>query len=462
MRDLKSAVCETIKKYRMIKPQDLIITGVSGGPDSLTLLHLLLELREDLGFALHVAHLDHSFRGREAEEEARWVKETAARWGLPCTLAKVDVPALAKKKGLSPQEAGHEARTDFFLRLKEQLKANRIAVGHQADDQAETILLHLLTGAGSEGLCGILPVKGPFIRPLLFIQRQEIEEYCERNNLNPRRDPSNAKDIYLRNLIRNQLVPWLKDNINPNLIETLGRTARIFADQEEFLQEVTEQAAQAFIKPEQGNVRITRAGFAAQTPAIQRRLIRRAYRLVGKKQGLSFDHVEKVRELLLTKQVGKTLHLPQGVIARNEYLALLLTQGKTSQNKGKIERKRLTVPGKTYIPETGQVVEAGVAEKLPATLGKMEVYLPWEEYTSPLYVRSRQEGDRFAPSGLKGSKKLKDYFIDKKIPQRIRDHILLIADESEVLWIPGYAAGRRLNKTSQCGRYVVLSIRHEG
>ncbi len=228
MEEMREKVKATLIEYRMIEPGELVIVGVSGGPDSLALLHLLSTLQEELAFRLHVAHVDHCLRGKEAEEEAAWVQETARRWGLPCTVKKIDVPALAREKGFSFEEAGHLARKNFFLQLRTGLGAQKIALGHQADDQAETLLMHFLVGTGLEGLQGLLPVNPPLIRPLLFLRKAEIESYCQKNGLVPRRDPSNQDNSYLRNRVRNLVLPWLEEKINPNLIATLNRTCLLY------------------------------------------------------------------------------------------------------------------------------------------------------------------------------------------------------------------------------------------
>ena len=315
---IDKSVIDTINQYKMIEKDDLVLVGVSGGPDSLTLLNILNRYREDLKINLHVAHLNHSFRGKEAEEEAQWVRNTVHSWGIPCTLGKVDVPALVRETGLSPQDAGHLVRRNFFLELADTINAQKIALGHQADDQAETIIMHFLTGAGPEGMRGILPVSMPFIRPLLFIGRKEIEAYCLRQGLNPRKDPSNAKNIYLRNKIRNNLMPWLVENINPNLADTLNRTARIFWAEDEYMQKKTTEFAEMMIThdDESASEKLALAGFHNFEVAMQRRLIRCAYQAYTKGQGLSYLHVEGVRELALKKETGKMLHLPASVTVK--------------------------------------------------------------------------------------------------------------------------------------------------
>jgi len=451
-------VHDAIRRYKLIVPGELVIVGVSGGPDSLALLHVLNLLRNELKFNLHVAHLDHSFRGKQAQEEAVWVKEVAESWGLPCSLARRDVPVLAKSKGLSPQDAGHMARKEFFLNILKEQGAQKIALGHHADDQAETLLIHFLTGTGPEGLRGILPANGPWIRPLLFVRRREIEAYCHEQGLNFREDPSNKKNIYLRNRIRNELLPWLLDNVNPGLVDTLNRTARIFWAEEEYFQARTEQAAENCTGKTEDSVKIMLKRLLALPLALQRRVIRLVYKRLGHAQGLPFLHVEEVLELAAGKQVGKALHLPGGVVVEKSYDTLLFYPAGGSRPGGFIETRELIIPGRTDIPETGQTVEVKVSSSPPEGITGTAAFLPFNGALPLLFARSRREGDRFCPHGLNGTKKLKDYFIDKKIPRAQRDRVLLICDENEVLWIPGLAAGCRLNKKGNYDQYLVLKV----
>ncbi len=460
----RKKVKETIEQYNLIQSGDLVVVGVSGGPDSLALLHVLKELRQELSCKLHVAHLDHSFRGKQAEEEARWVKSLARDWGLPVTIAKKDVPALAREEGLSPQEAGHLARSEFFSNLLKQLGAQKIALGHQANDQAETVLMHLLTGSGLEGLRGMLPAHGPIIRPLLYVSREEIEEYCFTCALEPRWDPSNEKNIYLRNKIRNQLMPWVLENINPNLIATLTKTAQILGAEEEYLEYVTENKAKELMIREGDYEKLLLQRWEELPLALQRRLIRYIYSLRGTKQGLSFQHVEDVRALAGHGQVGKLLHLPGKMVVEKTYDSLLFYKKKEEKPAKLWGSYPLKIPGKTYIPETNQYIVAAIQKEKPSQPGNTVVYLPWSGQPETYVARSRRQGDRFSPKGLTGSKKLKDYFIEKKIPRGERDHILLVASEKEVLWIPGRAVSNKLN-SGDSERYLVLQImdaREEG
>lgn len=459
MEEFSRGIRKAIQEYQMISPGELVLAGVSGGPDSLALLHVLRSLQTELDFKLHAAHLDHSLRGEESATEAAWVKSTAAGWGLECTLHQADAAQFARERKISLQDAGHQLRKEFFEKLQKALGAQKIALGHQADDQAETLLIHFLNGAGMEGLSGLLPVSGPYIRPLLFTARTDIEAYCAYFQLEPRRDPSNEKDLYLRNKIRLRLMPWLLEEINPNLRETLNRTARIFWAEEEYLEKMTNLAARECMSSQEGPISIRQKPFLAQDTALQRRLVRLAWRESGGKQGLSFYHVEEVRALILHKQTGKILPLPQDITAEKEYDAVVFYQGEpVDYESAPLAQRPLAVPGNTEIPETRQQLITEYTDELPGQIPPDTIYIPREEAAPPLVVRSRREGDRFAPAGAQKGGKLKEYFIDQKIPRKIRDRIPLLADKTGILWLAGRAASNRVNKISNSGEYIVVRL----
>lgn len=457
--DLVLKVKETIEKHKLILPGELVIVGVSGGSDSLALLHILNRLKEELHFRLHVAHLDHSFRGREAEEEALWVKKTAQQWGLNCTIEKVDVPSLIQSNGLSPQDAGHRVRKKFFLTLAADLNGQKVALGHQADDQAETLLMHFLTGSGPEGLTGIRPGNFPFIRPLIYILRKDIEEYCLLHKLNPRKDPSNQKNIYLRNKIRNKILPLLQEEVNLNLVETLNRTAQIFQAEEKYWQTITEENAGNYCLTGEGFIKLLLAQWKTIHPAVQRRLIRHSYQLIRNSQGLGFLHVEEVRKLADNGQPGKILHLPDRVKVEKTYDCLIFSDLDYSGSGGTLEVRRLIIPGITSVPEKNLIIRAELVNEIKESfdLSSLAV-IPFKDKIPELWARSRRPGDRLSPQGLKGSKKLKEYFIDKKIPRGERDRILLVAEDDEVLWIPGIAVSARVNRIETDSSYILLKV----
>lgn len=457
--ELINKVKKTIEEHKLIIPGDLVITGVSGGPDSLALLHILNRLKDEMNFKIHVAHLDHSFRGKEAEDEAIWVFETAQQWGLQCTTEKTDVPFLVETTGASPQDAGHRARKAFFLRLYKELHAQRIALGHQADDQAETLIMHFLTGAGPEGLTGIRPSNYPFIRPLLFVFRKDIEEYCSTHGLKPLKDPSNQKNVYLRNKIRNVILPLLKAEVNPNLAETLNKTAQVFCAEEEYWETATQEIAKRCCEEEEGAAKLDLNQFSLLHLAQQRRIIRYLYHTIKKGQGLAFPHVEDVRKLALQGQTGKILHLPEGVKVMKTYGFLKFTLLEYNKATDFLEARRLNIPGITAIPEKGLVFKAELITEIKEPLNmELTAAIPFRDEPPELWVRPRRPGDIFSPKGLNGSKKLKNYFIDKKVPREERDQTLLLARDGEVLWIPGMAVSSKINVIETGKSYVLLKI----
>lgn len=459
MEKVIGKIKDYIRRYRMIDPGDLVIAAVSGGPDSLALLHILRALQSELAFRLHVAHVDHCLRGRQAEEEADWVQKTAQEWGIPCTVTKIDVSAIAREKRLSIEEAGHFARKKYFLDLMQRIGAQKIALGHQADDQAETLLMHFLVGTGLEGLQGLAPVNMPLIRPLLPLRREEIELYCRENGLRPRRDPSNQDNAFLRNRIRNQVIPWLEEKINPNLVATLNRTAQIIQGDEAYLQRELAGLVPAFVKKTSHGSCLRLEGWEALHPSMQRRLIRYAYGeqnvaekqivvsgyYAEKKQGLSFGHVEEVRNFAGNGQTGKVLHLPGKVRVEKGYGELSFYHEKqglaTDGEEGEIKEQLLKIPGETFLPETGQriittLVEKGEQLATREGIKHDTLILSCNGNLPRLSVRSRKPGDRISVPGMTGTKKIKTIFNEKRIPLRRRNRILLICVEDNIIWIP--------------------------
>src|SRR5690606_7110870 len=228
-------VLETARRCRMWAPGDRIVVAVSGGPDSVALLHVLTRLKDQESLDLVVAHLNHRLRGRSADEDAAFVGSLAERWGLPAVVEEADVARMARQRGVGIQEAAREARYAFFSRVAEAWGAARIALAHHADDQVETVLFRLIRGTGTRGLAGIPPVRGPIIRPLIDVSREDIVAYCRRHRLPYRTDPSNRDMRYRRNRIRWELIPLLEERYNPRVREAIVRMARILRDEDDFL-----------------------------------------------------------------------------------------------------------------------------------------------------------------------------------------------------------------------------------
>lgn len=227
MRDLSLVVEDTIKKYNMLNHGDSIVVGLSGGPDSMCLLHVLMGLKEAWGLKIYAAHLNHQFRGRDADEDALYVKKKCEEWGIEVFIQVFNVPAYAKEKGLSSEEAGREIRYKLFYEVAHKVGANKIAIAHNMNDNAETVLMNLFRGSGIEGLKGIEATRGEIIRPLINVRRDEIEAYCHEKKLNPRIDKTNLEPIYGRNKVRLELIPYIEKHFNGNIMSTLQRLSDI-------------------------------------------------------------------------------------------------------------------------------------------------------------------------------------------------------------------------------------------
>lgn len=238
---LKEQVIDTIKKYNLIKENDSIVIGVSGGPDSICLLHILNEIKNELNFKIYVAHINHMIR-EEADEETEYVKDFCKNLGIECYIKRIDVVEIANNLKRGTEETGRQIRYEFFSEILEKTNSNKIATAHNNNDKVETILMNILRGSGTSGLKGIEAIRDDkYIRPLINTSREEIEEYCEINKLNPRIDKSNNENIYTRNKIRNVVIPYIKQEFNPNIIKTINRLSEVANEENEYLNKVTEE-----------------------------------------------------------------------------------------------------------------------------------------------------------------------------------------------------------------------------
>ncbi|HWP48117.1 MAG TPA: tRNA lysidine(34) synthetase TilS [Candidatus Limnocylindrales bacterium] len=359
-------ILHILKKYPMLEAGDNLLVGVSGGMDSVSLLHVLNRLKPTLGFRLHVAHFNHNLRGAESLRDARFVEKLACEWGLPYTLGSDSVKDFAQSQKMSLEEAARTLRYRFFYRTAEKVGANKIATAHTADDQAETLLLRLLQGAGLDGLSGIRPMyshlenitlplqggeeekvswSGQIIRPFLQITREEIRSFVEQEGLEYVQDSSNLDRRYLRNKIRWDLLPLLKQEFNPNIIKRLAVTADLLRDDLHLLEELTEACDPQVCKMErEGEIRIELPRFARLHPALQKRLLRRSFeKLTGFIQGLKSTHVQAAVELLNSGETGKSVHLPGGVILQQSYgQGIMLKRPPETQKSSSLQSPLLT------------------------------------------------------------------------------------------------------------------------
>lgn len=463
---LKEKVRETIKKFEMLSPGDRVVVGVSGGPDSVALLHILKELALQLKVSLSIAHLNHRFRGKESDRDAEYVQELALELGLPVIVESRDVSAFIKKEGLSLEDGARRARYDFFARVVKRVKANKVALGHNADDQAETVLMRLLRGSGREGLGGIPPVrelkpgsKVKIIRPLIEATREEIEKYLKENRVKARLDASNIEPIYLRNRIRLKLLPLLT-KYNPNIKSILVRTAQILGEEDRYLERIVSQHLKRIVKKGKEGITLDIIKLSSLSLPIQRRILRETLGSIkGNKLDIQLAHIDDILDLL--KARGRaSLDLPGNILITKEYRKLSIHFKR--EKKASSFNYSLKVPGITKIPELGLSFRTKIPKTRPRALKKglkKRAYFDYGRIKAPLSLRNREAGDRFQPLGMRGSKKLKDFFIDEKIPLKERERIPLLVSGKEIIWVVGHRISDKAKVTNKTEKVLMVEVK---
>ena len=455
-----SAVKQEIKKHNLLEKGDKVLVAVSGGSDSVALLEVLFRLRETLGIRLSVAHLDHMFRGKQSLKDAFFVEEYAIRLNLPVTYASVDIPFLLNKNKGSAQEVARDERYFFLERTCRSHGCSKIALGHHLNDQAETVLHNLLRGSGPEGLGGMLPKQGKYIRPLLNIPRDVIKQYCLENRLDWREDPSNEKTIYRRNKIRKELLPFIRDNYSPKIMNLLGQTAQIIHAENDYFNANIEEIIEQVCSFDSGRVLIDLNIFQQLHLAQKRRLLRKLVLKLTKNK-LEFCHVERFLKFAQWSQTSKYIQLSDGLVAEKGYDKIILK--KTNNKRYKEQNKEvrylyeLKVPGKVNIGEMSSIITADFTSNRCCDNQERQVVLDADKINFPLIIRNRKPGDRFFPLGAPGEKKLKDFFIDRKIPRERRGAIPLVVDsDGTILWVVGYEVNNSVKVTPGSKRFVTL------
>ena len=488
---LEQRVLGFIQNQHLVSKNQKLVVAVSGGPDSVCLLHILHKLREKLGIALHVAHLDHQLRGAESEADARYVADLAHQLDLPATVERRDVKSYQSRQRLSLEEAAREVRYTFLAQVADTIGADRAAVGHTADDHIETILMHLIRGTGTRGLRGLQPLSQwqhpgnrlTVVRPLLPVSRQDTEDYCRKYRLMPRIDTSNLSLSHLRNRIRQQLMPLLQ-SYNPRVDEALLRAARIVADDLSFLGEVVDRLWDKVVREQENTIILDKESFLELPPALQRHLLRTGIeKLLGNLIDIETRHIEEVMAAL-SKPAGKKITLPGGLIFAIEYDKYLLGTDPAALSPFPVLESEFTlkIPGQTRL--SGWCVEAEVIDKngeskrgfapltnLPPPLSRegdkgdglsnnlLSAYFDIDKTGTELTVRTRQPGDRFQPLGMSQPKKINEFMIDSKIPQAWRRRVPVVCSPDHILWVVGFRIDERAKVTGDTKQVLRLEFK---
>jgi len=456
-----------IEQHNMIQPGDKVIVGLSGGADSVALLHVLKELQDSLQFQLYAAHVNHGLRGRDADQDAEFARDLCNKWSVPFYLKEADVRSLAKSLNQTEEEAGRLVRYGFFNEILEKVNGNKIATAHHRNDQAETILHNIIRGTGMQGLAGIKPVRdGIVIHPLLDVSRREIEDYIKENNLSYRVDASNQDSSYTRNRIRNHLLPDLARDYNPEIVDSLARLGDIIREEDSFLTEFCYNLYTEMVSFGSNQVELDLRKFNQCHSALKRRLVRMAVSDVrGDLDGVSHSHVEAVIELAKNCQTGTQTTIPAGSLNKMRIQAMvqygyLIFREEDGRNPIAAFDEHLPVPGRVYIEDLNICITSVIWDKTKGfSFSPQCIYIDRDKVKGSLSVRQRREGDRFRPLGMEGSKKLKDYFIDKKIPKEKRSRIPLLVDEENIIWVVGYQMNHDYRITASTENVIKISVK---
>ena len=459
MVDLISKVENILKKHEMVCKGDRIVAGISGGPDSMCMLHIFLLLKDKYDLSIFAAHLNHQFRGEEADKDALYVKSICEEWGIPVYIKSCDVSSYATEAGLSDEEAGRIIRYELYDDVARKVNGNKIAVAHNKNDHVETVLMNLIRGSGIEGLKGIEARRGRIIRPLINIERIEIEKYCQDNQLDARIDKTNLMPIYGRNKVRLELIPYIRDNYNPNIMDTLYRFSDIVAIENDYLEKETIIIFAKVASWYGDSIKYNINGLKKLHRALQRRVLRQGIeKLLGNLKGIGYKHIEDILSIL-NENTNAAVMLPYNLRAYISYRYLVL--GPYNKELHKSYSYILEHDKNNIIPSQGLNIllkTMGVGEITDMKKDKNTVYIDKDRINKDLRIRNRLDGDIFSPIGLKGSKKLKKYFIDEKIPREERDNIRLIADGGDIVWVVGKRLSEKYKITSETKKVVMIKI----
>ena len=466
MDPLATRVLASVRRQGLIPTGGRVLVAVSGGGDSVALLHLLAELAAGGAVALAgVAHFNHRLRPPASDEDERFCRDLATRFGLPFIVESADVAETARSARISVEHAGHRVRHAFFGRAAGRLGASRVALGHTIDDQAETYLLRLLRGAGAAGFSAIRPRIGPVVRPLLGVSRAELRAYLASRRASFREDASNLDRRVPRNRIRHDLIPSLRA-YSPRVVEALAREAEIARADDEWLARAANELGASLVQSTKGGVELDAAGLAALHPALGRRVARDALvRVSGCAVG--FDHIERLRRL--AEDAPTRVDFPRCRAERLEGVIRLTPRA----GRGTVARVepfayRLEVPGEVSVPEAGVTISAepaGPGPFRPSTTGKQATErLVAVAAAGPFAVRNWQPGDRFRPLGLQGHrKKLQDLFVDRKVSRAERARIPLVLDaRGRIVWVVGQGVGDDFRVTRGAASVLILKVRPFG
>ncbi|MEL7562976.1 tRNA lysidine(34) synthetase TilS [Dehalogenimonas sp. 4OHTPN] len=471
MHLIEKSVLDFLRGHSLVSRGDRVVAAVSGGADSVTLLHILQNSRKELGIELHVAHLDHGLRP-ESAADAEYVAFLARDLGLPFTLDRRDVQSYRDKHRLTLEEAAREVRYQFLEETARRIGAASVAVAHTKNDHVETVLLHLLRGTGLPGLVGLKAASElhcrnisslRIIRPLLCLSREQVELYCREYGLSYRTDFTNESLTPTRNRIRLELLPSIREHFNPAVDEAISRLSRLAADEVDFIEMAAANVIKSLVKMNGPVVAIDKSGLGGLHPGLRRAVLRQLLSAsLGSPKDIEAVHIEDMMDIA-RGSAGRSVDLPGGLAFSAGYSELLLGRDLNALiSLPPIEGAHpLNIPGVTDIDGWRVVasIRDAVTEKQPEVEASSYAQsLDFGTAGGELMVRARQPGDRFMPLGMGVEKKLKDFFIDAKVPQNRRSRVPIVVNPGQIVWVAGCRLDERVKVSPATARILRLEF----
>lgn len=435
-------VIKYIKENDLLEENDKVLVALSGGPDSVCLLHILYKLKEKLNIELGAIHINHMLRGKESDEDEKYISKLCDELGINYYVKRIDIEYIAKDTSVSLEVAGRNERYKAFEEIRKNDRYDKIAVAHNANDQAETILMRMMRGTGLEGLTGIKAKREDgIVRPILCLNRQQIERYCEENNLNPRIDASNYERIYSRNKVRLDILPYMKENFNGDVIETLNRMALLLQKDNEFIEEYSKRCYNRYCENQNDKLKVSKELFMNEMESIITRVIIRAFKEVSNcYQNFEMKHIYEIVNLA-NKGTGKKINLTNKITCENLYGNIIFKVNEVENKVNKSHEIRLCKDDilNNYIFDKYEINFEIISNKNKVDFSKNNLIklFDYDKIEKEITIRYRKDGDRIIPLGMKGSKKLKDIFIDLKVPRENRDITPIVCFDDKISWVVG-------------------------
>lgn len=458
---MQKKVLKFMEQYHMAEEGERILAAVSGGADSICLLKVLLSLQKEKHYQLFVVHVEHGIRGEDSRKDAEFVENFCKEHKIPCKVYHCKAEVYAREHKMTVEEGARALRYGYFAKAAEVFQADKIAVAHNQNDCAETMLFHLVRGTGLKGMCGILPVRENIIRPLLCVERAEIELYLKEQGQEFCTDKTNEELGYTRNRIRHQVLPVLSD-INSQAVFHLNQTAAMAAELEELVGALMQQAETAYVRRENTEVLILQE-VQTQKSFIQKSLVHQVLaQTADSSRDISGIHVQQVLNLL-EKQVGRKVNLPYGMEAERTYMGVRIKKNQLENQQEERYKVWEILPGEVLeIPEYGYRIYTRILEgNLENQEIPQKIYTKWLDYDKikgSILLRTRRERDYFIMDTEGRKKKLKKYLIDEKIPREQRDKLLFLSDETHLIWAIGYRIGEDVKVTENTKRILEIHV----